>query len=98
MFDNDTQKSVEIKKAQNGYIVTTREHGASRDFFVNGMMKLMESTGAVESWQEDKLTEIEEVLKKMPQPPAMPVEKTHVFKTLNEAVNFMYDYFGEIKI
>lgn len=98
MSDQDVQKSIEIRKAENGYIVTTREHGASRDFFINGMMKLMESTGAVESWQQDKLTEIEEVLKKMPQPQAMPVEKTHVFKTLSEAINFIYNYFGEIKI
>jgi len=98
MNSEDVQKSVEIQKAENGYIVVTREKGASRDFFVKGMMKLMENTGAVESWQQDKLSEIEDVLKKMPHPVDVPETKTYIFRTLTEAVNFVYNYFGELKI
>ena len=98
MSDNDVQKSLEIQKAENGYIVVTREKGASKDFFVQGMMKLMENTGAVESWQEDKLKEIEDILKKMPQPVDVPATKTYIFRTLTEAINFIYNYFGELRI
>ncbi len=93
----EEKKSVEIKKAENGYIVICKEELSQNDF-VKGMLRLLENTGGIESWQKDKLKDVEETLKSMPYPPGLPKTHTYIFKTLNEAVNFLYNYFGELRI
>jgi len=95
----DLQKSAEIQKADNGYIVVVKEpQGKIKKSWSKAMMKLLENTGAVESWQGDKLREIEETLESIPQPQIYQTSRTYIFKTFKEATSFLYDYFQELNL
>ncbi len=94
------EKNAEIQKAENGYMVKVKEPQSNmKNNWSKAMMKLLENTGAFESWQQDKKREIEETLKDMPQPQLFgAASKTYIFRTFKEAVSFLYDYFGEIDL
>jgi len=96
-MEANEKRFLEIKKVQNGYLVICKEESSQEDF-VKGMLKLLENTGGIEPWQKDKLKDIEETLKGMPYPGGVPKIKTYIFKTLDEAVSFIYEYFGELRI
>ena len=89
------EKQAIIKKAENGYIVSVEEPRELRDKYSKAFRKLLETTGAVESWQEDKLRQIEELFKDSLGLQAS-FTKTYIFKTLQEAVSFLYTYFEEL--
>ena len=84
-----------IKKAENGYIVSVEESRELRDKYSKAFRKLLEVTGAVESWQEDKLHQIEKLFKDSLGLQAS-FTKTYIFKTFQEAVSFLYTYFEEL--
>ncbi len=88
-------KQVGIKKVENGYIVSVEDDVGLKERYSQAFRKLLEVTGAVESWQEDKLKEIEEAFTNT-LGPHLSSSKTYIFKTLEEAVSFLYTYFEEI--
>jgi len=86
----DNKKEVYIEKADNGYIVRIRY--SDKQEYEDLMLRFFQMGGMYEKYEEHKEEELRRLIRVI-RPPIYE-EKTYIFSTLDEVVDFLKKFVG----